>query len=120
MVFDSALHARSESFLELVTTNDSRRLPLALRQNFFRHLASDVGQPKVAARVPIRQFGVIEAQQVQNRRVPVMRMHAILDGFVPEFVRRAVAKAALDAAAGHEGGVAFMVVIASVAALSSI
>jgi hypothetical protein len=43
---------------------------------------------------------VIEAEGVQQGRVPVIMMHRINDGFVAEFIRLAVDMADLELAAG--------------------
>ena len=51
--------------------------------------AVDVGQPHVAAVVEVRQLRVIEAEQMQHRRVQVVVRDRLLAGLVPELVARA-------------------------------
>jgi acetyl esterase/lipase len=46
--------------------------------------------------VTVRESGVIQAKQVQNRGVPVMEVHGVKHGLVSKFIGRAVAKAAAD------------------------
>ena len=77
------------------------------------NIAVDICQAKVTARVLPRQAGVVEAEQVQNRRVQVVQCHAILDRVVPELVGFAVPKSALYAAAGHPDRESVGVVISS-------
>jgi len=74
-----------------------------------------VRQPEVAARVTVCQARVVEAQQMQDRRVQIMHMDLVLDGLVAEVIRRAVGHAALDAAAGENHGETPVVVVAAVA-----
>src|SRR6266446_2650715 len=40
-----------------------------LREKFPHHIPGDIGQPEIPARVPERQPLMIEAEQLQNRRV---------------------------------------------------
>jgi hypothetical protein len=44
-----------------------------------------VGEPQVAAAVPIRQPGVIESQQVQRGGIQVVNMDPIFHRFETEF-----------------------------------
>src|SRR5262249_45062713 len=80
--------------------------------------AVHIGQAEVAALETIGQLGVIEAQQVQERRVQVVNVDTVLDGVEAELVAFAEGKAGLGAAAGqpHREGVG-MVVAAIAAAL---
>jgi len=64
-------------------------------------MTRDVGQPKVAAGEAEGEFGVVEAEEVQDRGVQVVDVDAVFDGFVAEFVGRAVQRAPLHAAAGQ-------------------
>ena len=49
------------------------------RQQLLDHFAVHVGQPEVAALEPERQLRVIEAEQVQDRRVQVVDVDLVLD-----------------------------------------
>ena len=60
---------------------------------------------------------VVDAEQVQHRRVQVVDLDLVLDGVVAVLVGRAVDRAALDAAAGQPDGEAERVVVAAVGAL---
>ena len=70
--------------------------PIALRQNPPRHLPRHVRQPKVPPAVPVRQPLVVDAEEMQDRRVQVVHVNLVLGGVVSVLVRRAVADAALD------------------------
>src|SRR5262249_47360737 len=72
-----------------------------------------VGESKIAAAISIRQLLVIQTEQVENGRVQVMDVDAVVDGVHAELVGRAVHQTALDAAAGQERGEAGMMVIAA-------
>ncbi len=61
-----------------------------LRQNLVNHFALHVGQAFVLAVVQERQLRVVEAEQVQNRRVEVVDVNAAVDAVQPELVGRAV------------------------------
>ena len=58
-----------------------------------------IGQPPVDAVVAERQFLVVDAEQMQNRRVHIVAIGRIVGGFVGPFVAFAVSHAAFDAAA---------------------
>ena len=76
-----------------------------------------VSQPEVAAAVGVGQPLVIDAQQMQDRRVEVMEGKPVFDGVVAVFIRLAEDRAALDAAAGQPQAEAPRVVVTSVGAL---
>lgn len=81
------------------------------------HSPFDVGQPHVAAGVAEREAFVVEAEQVQDRGVPVVDVDFVDDGFVAEFVGGSILKAAFDSTTGHPRRVACVVVVAAIAAL---
>jgi phytoene dehydrogenase-like protein len=60
---------------------------------------------------------VVEAEQMQNRRVQVVHRDDFLDGAVTELVGRAVGHAAAHAAACHPDGEALRIVVATIATL---
>src|ERR1051325_10060402 len=55
-------------------------------QQLVDDLPLDVGQPKIAALKPEREFFVIEAEQVQDGRVEIVDVDAVFDGVEAEFV----------------------------------
>ncbi len=54
------------------------------------HPAMDIGQTKIATGISIRQPGVINAQQVKNRRVKIVYMHRLLDSVHAHFIGRPI------------------------------
>ena len=60
------------------------------RQNRLDDLSLHVGQPEVAALEPVGQPGVVDAEQVQDRRVQVVDVDGVLDDVVGEVVGLAV------------------------------
>src|SRR5438477_7111775 len=64
------------------------------------HLAEVVREPEIASVVAVGQFLVVEPQQPQDRGVQVVHVYFILDRARAELIRRAVNRAAFDAAAG--------------------
>ena len=90
---------------------------MASGEDVLHHAASDVGEAEVASGVAVGELLVVEAQEVEDGGVPVVDVDLAFDGFVAVLVSGTVAEAAFDATTGHPGGVAFVVVIATVAAL---
>ena len=70
-----------------------------------------VGEAEVAALVLERQSFMVDAEQMQQRRVKVVHMDAVLDDVVAVVVGLADDGAALRAAAGHSQREAAAVVI---------
>ena len=64
-------------------------------------MAVHVGQAVVAALELVRQLLVVDAEQVQDRRLEVVDVDGVLGDVVAEVVGRAVGDARLDAAAGQ-------------------
>ena len=85
------------------------------QQNLPHHAAIQIRQAHVPAPEAIRELFVIETEQVQHGGVPVVDMDFAGDGFVAVFVGFTVGDTTFDAAAGHPEGVAFVIVVASVA-----
>ena len=83
-----------------------------------QHAAMNVGQAAVYAAVAEAEFGVIEAQQIQDRGVLVVAHRLVFGGRERELVARAVAGASLDAAACEPAYERVAVVIAAVAPLA--
>src|SRR4030095_14246985 len=84
----------------------------------FDHFTVYVCEAEVAACVAECQFLVIQAEEGEDGGVEVVDLGFVLDGFVTVVVTLAIAEAAADAAARHPQREGFVVVIASVAALS--
>lgn len=77
-----------------------------------------IGQPHVAAGVAEGEAFVVEAEQMQDRGMPVVDVALVEDRFVTEVVGRAVAEASLHTATGHPCGIAGVVAVAAVGGLS--
>jgi len=73
-----------------------------------------VGQTEVASGAAEREFLVIEAEQVQNRRVQIVDVDFAFRRRETELVRRAVHVAASYAAAGQPHREAVIVVVAAI------
>ena len=77
--------------------------------------AVNIGESKIATGVPIRQAGVIKAEQVQNCGMKVVDVYLLFHRLKAKFVGCAVHITALHPATGQEGGKAMMIVVAAVA-----
>ena len=77
-------------------------------------VAVDVGQPEVAAGVFVGQRLVIESQQMEDRRVQIVEVHAVFHRGNAVLVGRAIGRATLHASAGHPEGESGGVVVAPV------
>ena len=75
------------------------------------NIAADVRQSEIAPGIPIGQLGMIDAHEMENRRVKIMHVHGILDDPHAQFVRRAVDETRLHAAAGHHHGKGLVLMI---------
>ena len=80
-------------------SNEPRQL---LRHDVVDYFAADIGQAEIATLEAISQSRVVEAQQIQNRGLQIMRMDRLFDGGPAEFVGGAVGNATFEPAAGHE------------------
>src|SRR5262245_14420279 len=88
--------------------------PYASRDELLAHLAEHVRQPEVAPLVAVDELRVVEAQQVEQRRVQVVHGHRVLDDVVAVIVGAPVADAGPDAAARHPAGEAARMVVSPV------
>ena len=86
-------------------------------ENLADDVSTDVGQAEIAAGVAIGQLLVVQAQQVQDRRVQIVDVDLVFDGVIAVFVGGAVAHARLHAAAGQPHREAVGVVVAAVVPL---
>jgi hypothetical protein len=73
----------------------------------------NIGEPKIAAAVAVRELLVVQAELVQDRRVQVVDMDTVFDRVHAELIGRAVHHAALDAAAGQHHRKAGVVMVPS-------
>src|SRR4051812_8037540 len=81
-------------------------------QDFFYDAAwFAVGDSFFLAVVVVKEFGVIEAEEVEQGGVIIVRTHGVNDGFVPEFVGFAVGHAAFDSTAGEPGAKALAIMV---------
>src|SRR3954466_9033567 len=83
-----------------------------LSQQRFHDLAFDIGQPIIAALESEREPFVIEAEQMQNRRLQIVNENFVLRDAEAELIRFAVRESALRAAAGHHHRVTIRIMIA--------
>ena len=88
----------------------------SLHQNVGHHVAADTRQASVETLELYGESFVVDAEHVQHGRVKIVHADRILFGRIAEFVRRTIADAALDAAAGNQVGEALDMVIAAVSA----
>lgn len=64
--------------------------PQILRQNVIDHDSGNIRQAHVASGIPVGEPCVIESHLMENRRVKVVRMNRLFDGFETKFVSGAV------------------------------
>src|SRR5215467_3372596 len=84
---------------------------LGSRQSFSHDIPAHAGEARVHPGVEVRQLGVVEAHQPQDRRVQIRHMAALLDRAEAELVRRADGLPSLDARARQPHREAIPVVI---------
>src|SRR5205807_6159706 len=82
-------------------------------KQFLYDLPINICQTEVAPLEAQSKPFVIDAEQVQNRRVQVVNMHAVLDRREAELIRGAHVSSSLRAAAGQPHGVGIDVMIAA-------
>src|SRR5687767_9551173 len=92
---------------------ETRGTRAASRKDSLHDGADIVGQQEVAAVGAVGQSGVIEAKQLEHRRVQVVDVHLVVHGLLAEIVGGAVDGAALDAAPGEPDAERVVVVIAT-------
>src|SRR5437879_4998488 len=110
------LRLASESLL--VPTNSLRNSAFSYQRyssshNAVHDFAEIVREPEITTVVTIRQLLVIETEQAQNRGVQVVNVDLVLDRARAEFIRRAINRAAFDAAARKPDAERAIVVIAA-------
>ena len=73
--------------------------------------AGDVGEAIFAALKFERQLFVVDAEQMQHRRVKIIDVHRILNDVKTDVVGLAVGESSLDAAARHPDGEGVLVMV---------
>src|SRR5205807_449803 len=82
-------------------------------KNLPNDVAVDVGEPEVAAGVAVGEPGMVQAHQVEDRRVEVVDVHRVLGRRVAVVVGGAVTETSLCAAAREEASEAAVVMTSS-------
>jgi len=95
-----------------------KRVSQRLANDVVDHVPVDIRQAEVSASVSIGQLRVVEAHQMQHRRVPIVDVAFVFHRLIAVLVGRAIAHSALDTTTGHPRRVAFMIVVTTVAVLS--
>src|SRR6056297_1990943 len=94
-----------------VALRDSSAQQLASGEDLLDDAAIDIGQAEIASGVSIGQPPMIEAEQVEDRRVQVVNVHFIDRCLEPEIVGLAIADPTANAAPGHPHRKAMMVMV---------
>src|SRR6266536_2389328 len=94
------------------TRHGGRRASCVSQNLAYDATGFSVGDAFLLAVVLVNEFGVVDAEKVEERGVIIVRADRIADGFVPEFVGLAVCHPALDPAARKPGAEPLAVVIA--------
>lgn len=81
------------------------------------HGAADVGEAEVTASVVVGEPGVIEPQEMQYGGMPIMQVHGVQHGFVPQVIGGTVGQSAADAATCHPEAIALVIVISPILTL---
>ena len=77
------------------------------------HVTVNIGEAEIATAVTEGELLVVHAQQVQDRGVQVVDVHAILDSVYAELIRGAVDVTTLRSAARQPDGKACVVMVAA-------
>ena len=96
---------------------EKQAIPTDSGQNLLNNFASHIRQTEISAIVEIGQPGVIQSEQMKNRRVKIVDTRAIFNRFVTDFIRFAVTRSTTNACARHPGHKTVRVVVASAASL---
>src|SRR5712692_10182393 len=59
----------------LIQSQVRRNKTSPLRDDLLRHYSGDIGQPKIAARVVVRESCMIQAHEMQHGRVEIVNVH---------------------------------------------
>src|SRR5687768_1509939 len=92
----------------------ARQMPSCVAQNFFHDATGlRVGDAFFLAVMVVNEFGMIDAEEVEQGSVVIVWAYRIDDSFVSKFVGLAVSDAAFNAAARQPGAEALAVMIAA-------
>ena len=83
-------------------------------KNSPHQLSMHIGQPVLASLVLEGQLLVVDAQQMENRRIEVMHMDRVLCNVVAEIIGLTITDSAFYASTGHPGRETTWVVITAV------
>ena len=72
-----------------------------LGQDLLGYLPMNVGETKFPPRIGVSEFLVVQTEQMKNRGVQVVKMHAVLDRLDSMLVRGTMAHPALYASSSH-------------------
>src|SRR5439155_6967624 len=101
------------------TYSSAEKYPALALEKLRDDFAVNVGQTPVDAVMTEGQLRVVDAQEVQHRRMDIIAVSRIYRRFVGPLVARAVGNAAFGAAAREPGGVGEGIVIATFGALAA-
>ena len=73
-----------------------------------------VGEAELTALIPVSESLVINAEQVQDRCLPIVNVDGVFDDIIAEIIRLTVGDAGFYAAANHPGAVGRTEVITAV------
>src|SRR5262245_34347330 len=105
----ASLGSSSAGMEHTITNNVSA--PGFLGEHVADDMAVDIGEPPRRAVIVVGEPLVVEAEEVEDRRVEVVDVDNLLDGLVAELVGGAEAERALDARAGQPGGEPLRIVV---------
>ena len=73
-----------------------------------------IRQAEIPAAVPVRQLGMVESHEMQNRRVQVMHMHRVFSDVEPKLIALTKRETGLHSTAGKPHAEAVGIVIAAI------
>ncbi len=110
----NVLRTRAFSFASLVCWTALSTIADHSHQHIMHNFAVDIRQAEVAALVAVGESRVVDAHEMQDRRVQIVNMHRFLDDVVTEVVRHTVRQALLHSGSGHQYGEAARMMVAAV------
>ena len=108
---------RSVSNWKLLLLETSSTVNFFSSQDLPQHLAVDIGQSEISPLISVGQFGMIDAQQVQYRRIEIEDADRVASDVIAEIVGLSDRQAGLDASTGEPGGETSRMMITSVIVL---
>src|SRR5579871_360000 len=89
------------TFVTPIATTKVRFPTRALGEDLRDDLSGNVRQTEIATLEFVSQLPMVDAEEMEDRRVEIVDVHDVRDGSVAQFVGRAVADASFDASARH-------------------